>query len=140
ARARQACTVHPQWSGPGKNSGCRGAPGVNGAALPRRRAGGRRCVLAAVKPCAPAYIRAFPRHGRASLGARPMSAGKRLFLIIAPVVLAAAVLLAAWLGLGAYTRHDVKERVPDLRALHLPEAVQALEAAGLRAEVIDSVY
>lgn len=69
-----------------------------------------------------------------------MTAGKRLFLIIAPVLLAAALLLGAWLWLGKYTRHDMKQQVPDLRALSLAEAVSTLDGIGLQAEVIDSVY
>lgn len=69
-----------------------------------------------------------------------MTAGKRFFLIIAPVVIAALIFLAAWLWLGVYTRHDHKDQVPDLRAKTLEEAVSTLEAMGLHAEVIDSVY
>ncbi|MBZ0205143.1 MAG: PASTA domain-containing protein [Flavobacteriales bacterium] len=69
-----------------------------------------------------------------------MTAGKRFFLIIAPVVIAALIFLAAWLWLGVYTRHDQKDQVPDLRAKTLEEAVSTLEAMGLHAEVIDSVY
>lgn len=69
-----------------------------------------------------------------------MTAGKRLFLIIAPVLLAAALLLGAWLWLDIYTRHDQQEQVPDLRTLTVQEAEQALAAMGLHAEVIDSVY
>ena len=69
-----------------------------------------------------------------------MTAGKRFFLIIAPVVLVALILLGAWLWLGVYTRHDVKKQVPDLRTKDLAEATRILEDMGLHAEVIDSVY
>lgn len=69
-----------------------------------------------------------------------MTAGKRFFLILAPVAIAALVLLGAWLWLGSYTRHGVGTKVPDLRTRTIEEATQRLEAMGLRAEVIDSVY
>ena len=69
-----------------------------------------------------------------------MTAGKRILSIITPVIIAAVVLLGAWVWLGSYTRHGVKEKVPDLRASTFEEARAALEKQGLRAEVIDSVY
>ncbi|MBK6892724.1 MAG: PASTA domain-containing protein [Flavobacteriales bacterium] len=72
--------------------------------------------------------------------AKEMTAGKRYFLIIAPVAITGLVLLGAWLWLGSYTRHDVSTMVPDLRARNYEEATQILEAMGLHAEVIDSVY
>jgi beta-lactam-binding protein with PASTA domain len=69
-----------------------------------------------------------------------MKAGKRFFLIIAPVLIAVALLGGAWLWLGIYTRHNDKVNVPDLKTLGVTEAAQRLEALGLHAEVIDSVY
>lgn len=69
-----------------------------------------------------------------------MTAGKRFFLIIAPVVITALLLFAAWVWLGVYTRHDEQDQVPDLRTKDLAEATRMLEAMGLHAEVIDSVY
>ncbi len=69
-----------------------------------------------------------------------MKAGKRFFLILAPVVLAVALFLGAWLWLGVYTRHNDKVNVPDLKTLSVGDATKHLEALGLHAEVIDSVY
>ncbi len=69
-----------------------------------------------------------------------MTTGKRLFWIIAPVVLAAMLLGSAWLWLAGYTRHGQTEKVPDLRALSMEEASATLLKLGLKAEVIDSVY
>lgn len=85
------------------------------------------------------YIRALPKNGPNGQGQR-MTAGRRLFLIAGPLVLAAALILAAWFWAGAYTRHDVKVEVPEPKALQFDAAAQALEALDLRAEVIDSVY
>ncbi|HRQ83630.1 MAG TPA: PASTA domain-containing protein [Flavobacteriales bacterium] len=59
---------------------------------------------------------------------------------MAPVVLAALLVLGAWVWMGAYTRHNVKVKVPDLKAMTFNEAADALQAIGLQAEVIDSVY
>ncbi len=59
---------------------------------------------------------------------------------MAPVVLAGLLLGAAWLWLAGYTRHNETERVPDVRQRSFTDAAAALEALGLRAEVIDSVY
>lgn len=72
--------------------------------------------------------------------AQLMTAGKRFLLILAPVAIALLILLGAWLWLGSYTRHSVSKKVPDLRARTFEEASQVLEAMGLHAEVIDSVY
>lgn len=69
-----------------------------------------------------------------------MTAGKRFFLILAPVAIALLILLGAWWWLGSYTRHDVAKMVPDVRTRTFEEASQILEAMGLHAEVIDSVY
>jgi beta-lactam-binding protein with PASTA domain len=69
-----------------------------------------------------------------------MTVGKRLFLILAPLALALALLLGAWLWLGVYTRHNEKVTVPDLKTSGIAEATRRLEALGLHAEVIDSVY
>lgn len=69
-----------------------------------------------------------------------MTAGKRFFLILAPVALALLIVLGAWLWLGSYTRHGVSTQVPDLRARSFEEVSRTLEALGLHAEVIDSVY
>lgn len=69
-----------------------------------------------------------------------MTTGKRLLLIILPVVVAMVVVLAAWLWLDAYTLHGEKVKVPDLKTLSMEEATQTMEALGLHVEVIDSVY
>ena len=69
-----------------------------------------------------------------------MTPGKRFFLILAPVAISILILLCAWWWLSAYTRHDVSTVVPDVRALTFEEASRTLEALGLHAEVIDSVY
>ncbi len=69
-----------------------------------------------------------------------MTRKKRLFLILAPVLLAALLITGAWWWMGSYTRHNEQVRVPDLKALSIAEATRALEAIGLQAEVIDSVY
>jgi beta-lactam-binding protein with PASTA domain len=69
-----------------------------------------------------------------------MTFGKRLFWIIAPLVIAAVLLGGAWLWLAGYTRHNEKEKVPDVRSRTFADASVALERLGLHAEVIDSVY
>ncbi len=69
-----------------------------------------------------------------------MTAGKRIFLIIGPVALAGLLVLAAWIWLGMYTRHNEKTKVPDLRTMDYANAARQLEELGLKAEVIDSVY
>jgi beta-lactam-binding protein with PASTA domain len=69
-----------------------------------------------------------------------MTAKKRLFLIIAPVLIAGLLVGGAWLWLSMYARHNVTVKVPDLRAMGFGEAKALLEKNGLRAEVIDSVY
>ena len=69
-----------------------------------------------------------------------MTPGKRFFLIFAPLAIAVVLLLGAWLWLSAYTRHDVGKKVPDLRTRNMADASKILEAMGLHAEVIDSVY
>lgn len=69
-----------------------------------------------------------------------MTGKRRWFLILAPVLLAALLVLGAWLWMGAYTRHGTQVQVPDLKSMSFGEATQALEAVGLKAEVIDSVY
>lgn len=69
-----------------------------------------------------------------------MTSGKRIFMLILPVVIAAALLVGAWLWLGIYTRHNDTVTVPDLAAMHVADASDRLEALGLHAEVIDSVY
>lgn len=69
-----------------------------------------------------------------------MTAGKRLLWFLAPLVVAGLVVLAAWVWLGTYTRHNVQVQVPDLKALSFEEAEQAVGPLGLKVEVIDSVY
>ncbi|MCC6841094.1 MAG: PASTA domain-containing protein [Flavobacteriales bacterium] len=69
-----------------------------------------------------------------------MPGRRSLFLLLAPVALAALVVLASWWWMAGYTRHNVQVKVPDLQSMTFEEAVQALEALDLRAEVIDSVY
>lgn len=69
-----------------------------------------------------------------------MTAGKRFLLILAPLAVAALLVLAAWIWLGIYTRHDAQVEVPDLKTLSYDEAAGTLGKLGLRAEVIDSVY
>lgn len=59
---------------------------------------------------------------------------------MAPLGIAAVLILGAWLWLGAYTRHDAKAVVPSLKGLTMDEARVRLEEQRLQAEVIDSVY
>lgn len=79
------------------------------------------------------YIRASPPPYR-------MSTRKRLFLFLAPVLLACAMLLGAWLWLNGYTRHNDHVEVPDLAKLTPEDAIAVLAKVHLKAEVIDSVY
>ena len=69
-----------------------------------------------------------------------MKPGKRFFLVLAPVLIAALLFGGAWSWLSFYTRHNDKVNVPDLKTLGVADATQRLEALGLHAEVIDSVY
>lgn len=65
---------------------------------------------------------------------------KRLMPVLAPVVVAAALLLAGWAWLRWYTRHNVTARVPDLQGQTLGEATAMLTKRELLALVIDSLY
>lgn len=56
------------------------------------------------------------------------------------MLIAAGLLLGGWIWLGAYTRHDVSVRVPDLAGMDEEEARALLEERDLHGEVIDSVY
>ncbi|HMN04317.1 MAG TPA: PASTA domain-containing protein [Flavobacteriales bacterium] len=69
-----------------------------------------------------------------------MTSGKRFLLFLAPLLTAALVVLGAWAWLGTYTRHNQQVQVPDVKAMSFEEATQALEALGLKPEVVDSVY
>lgn len=60
--------------------------------------------------------------------------------MLAPLGVAALVLVGAWLWLGVYTRHSAKADVPDLKGLTFAEAQAKLAERGLQVEVIDSVY
>ncbi|MFZ1695161.1 MAG: PASTA domain-containing protein [Flavobacteriales bacterium] len=65
---------------------------------------------------------------------------KRLLPILAPVVVAVALLLGGWAWLRGYTRHNELMRVPDLAGATMAEAEALLAKRDLRAVVIDSVY
>lgn len=62
------------------------------------------------------------------------------FRLFAPVAVAAALVLGAWLWLKAYTRHDAHVEVPALKGLTVEEAAAALAALDLGLEVVDSVH
>lgn len=66
--------------------------------------------------------------------------GGSLLLFLAPLLLAGLLVLGAWVWLGIYTRHNVKVQVPDVGTMEFEQALETLEAKGLNAEVIDSVY
>lgn len=69
-----------------------------------------------------------------------MADRKRWMSTLVPVVVALALVVLAWLWLGAYTRHAAHEEVPDLKGLTLEEARERLQGRDLLVEVIDSVY
>ncbi|MEO8068098.1 MAG: PASTA domain-containing protein [Flavobacteriales bacterium] len=64
----------------------------------------------------------------------------RILRTLAPVVLAALILLVGFLWMNNWTRHNEKVVVPDLKGMTLEEAQAALTKRGLSAEIIDSVY
>lgn len=65
---------------------------------------------------------------------------KRLLPVLAPVVVAVALLLVGWAWLRGYTRHNELMRVPDLAGATLAEAEALLAKRDLSAVVIDSVF
>lgn len=67
-------------------------------------------------------------------------ASKRWLRVLTPVLVALVLVVMAWLWLGAYTRHDAHEEVPDLKGLTLEEAMARTDGRDLHVEVIDSVY
>ena len=60
--------------------------------------------------------------------------------IIAAIVLVLILVMLAGLGLKVLTRHGQTIEVPDFTNMKVSEAVYEAKAAGLRAEVVDSVY
>ncbi len=60
--------------------------------------------------------------------------------ILAPVVVAAALLLLGWAWLRSYTRHNAVMLVPDLAGASIAEAEALLAKRDLSAVVIDSVF
>lgn len=69
-----------------------------------------------------------------------MAATSSPLRLLAPVAVALAVVLGAWLWLKAYTRHDAQVQVPELKGLTTEEAGAALAMLDLKLEVVDSVY
>lgn len=69
-----------------------------------------------------------------------MAASSPTVRLFTPVVLALLVVGIAWLWLKAYTRHDARVEVPELKGLTAEEAGAALAALDLSLEVVDSVY
>lgn len=65
---------------------------------------------------------------------------KRLLPLLAPLLVATALLLAGWAWLRYYTRHNVTARVPDVQGQLFLEASDMLQKRDLFAMVIDSVY
>ncbi len=65
---------------------------------------------------------------------------KRLMPILAPVVVATALLLLGWAWLRSYTRHNDVMLVPDLAGASAAEAEALLAKRDLSAVVIDSVF
>lgn len=63
-----------------------------------------------------------------------------LFHVLAPIGVALLLVLGAWVWLRAYTRHNAKAEVPDLKGLTFTEAKEKLAGRQLLVEVIDSVY
>lgn len=64
----------------------------------------------------------------------------RPFRFLFPIILVAVFLLVGWVGLRAYTRHNVTMRVPDLSGLSLEASQEMLGKRDLQTMVIDSVY
>lgn len=65
---------------------------------------------------------------------------KRLLPVLAPMLVAAALLLLGWAVLRSYTRHNDVMLVPDLAGASLAEAEALLAKRDLSAVVIDSVF
>ncbi|MBL0127302.1 MAG: PASTA domain-containing protein [Flavobacteriales bacterium] len=65
---------------------------------------------------------------------------KRYLPTLAPLLVAALLLLGGWAWLRNYTRHGVRALVPDLRGRSIDEANSVLEKRDLFAVVVDSVY
>lgn len=84
------------------------------------------------------YLSAASR--RACPRGSPQMARRRPLLVLMPILVAIGLLLAGWLWLRIYTRHDSLVRVPDLQGLSLEEASAMLEKRDLQALVVDSVY
>ncbi len=65
---------------------------------------------------------------------------KRYMPMLAPLTVAALLLLAGWAWLRWYTRHNVTALVPDLQGQSFSQAETMLQKRELQALVIDSVY
>ena len=55
-------------------------------------------------------------------------------------VLMVALIVGAWFGMAAYTRHGQSVDVPNVKSMLLGDAEYALYAVGLKATVVDSAY
>lgn len=62
---------------------------------------------------------------------------RNIFLM---VLIFVALILLTMFGLNLYTRHGNSVEVPNLKGLQVNEALAILESAGLRYEIIDSLY
>lgn len=69
-----------------------------------------------------------------------MAAKRKVMNVLAPLGVGALLLAGAWGWLNAYTRHNAKAIVPDLKGLTVEEAKARLAEHQLVFEVIDSVY
>ena len=63
-----------------------------------------------------------------------------LYNFLLMILVGCGVLWIALLGLDIWTDHGEYEVVPDMKGLSYAQAVQALESAGLRPELSDSIY
>lgn len=60
--------------------------------------------------------------------------------LLAALLVVAVLVIVAMIGLNIGTRHNKEIAVPDLRGMTVSQAYEAASAAGMRAEIIDSVY
>lgn len=60
--------------------------------------------------------------------------------LLLALLIIAVLLTAAMIGLNVGTRHNKEIVVPDLRGMTVWQAREAASAAGMRVEIVDSVY
>ena len=74
---------------------------------------------------------------------RPISFVKRhpiLFNLLLIILVGCGVVWMALIGLDIWTGHGKYEVVPNIKGMSYQQAVTALDAAGLKAELYDSIY